>query len=465
MEKRKPILLAVLFALLCLSSAASSMQIHFPKASARPEKASLRAFYEWISANQIPKDALIILRGHTDSDAGNEYNLRLSSRRNEAVRELLRRQGFTRFDASYYGESWPVCDSEDEVCMHSNRRVEIVVLSGEEEAFSEHEKKPREVVFHACANDAYYSLNGGCKLHVPANAFVDEQGRPLSHVRIETVEYLDLTSCIKANVTCTTKDELLRTGGMIHVKAFSGCREAHLAEDAFIGVEFPSQRLNPDTAMRAFAGEVEGGQLVWSLDITAMNEKFDPYSRRFLNKKGKYERDFAIRGSNVRVEYAKGEDPYAYYTQFTGNEAALTPDERTKLVNLVYYGSDINELRFSGLGWMNCDQLMKFREREPLVVRTEQDKDVNYYLLFSSQRCVIPAKKGANGLVVFPGVPPGLKAHIIAYKNFGEESVLSIKDIMTGNDEEQITLQIVPSKDVDALLQKFTGEDNRMASL
>lgn len=70
------------------------------------------------------------VEGHTDSIGTDAYNQRLSSRRAEAVRDVLvDRYGIdaSRLEAIGYGESRPVADNSTELGRAINRRVEASV--------------------------------------------------------------------------------------------------------------------------------------------------------------------------------------------------------------------------------------------------------------------------------------------------------------------------------------------------
>jgi outer membrane protein OmpA-like peptidoglycan-associated protein len=70
------------------------------------------------------------ISGHTDSQASPDYNLELSRRRAESVRDYLVSAGDDRdrFATVGYGESRPVATNETEVGRQQNRRTEFHVL-------------------------------------------------------------------------------------------------------------------------------------------------------------------------------------------------------------------------------------------------------------------------------------------------------------------------------------------------
>ena len=75
-------------------------------------------------------DRNVLIEGHTDSTAPDDYNLALSQRRANAVEDFLIAQGVdpTRISAVGYGERQPIATNDTVAGRQANRRVEIVVL-------------------------------------------------------------------------------------------------------------------------------------------------------------------------------------------------------------------------------------------------------------------------------------------------------------------------------------------------
>lgn len=72
----------------------------------------------------------MIIYGHTDSKGSDEYNLKLSKRRAEAVRKaLVERYGVSSeiLSAKGLGERYPAAPNDTEKNRQKNRRVEFVV--------------------------------------------------------------------------------------------------------------------------------------------------------------------------------------------------------------------------------------------------------------------------------------------------------------------------------------------------
>ncbi len=72
----------------------------------------------------------VLIEGHTDSRGSEAYNLKLSQKRANAVKEALIERGIdpSRIIAKGYGEAYPVASNLTAAGRQQNRRVEIVIL-------------------------------------------------------------------------------------------------------------------------------------------------------------------------------------------------------------------------------------------------------------------------------------------------------------------------------------------------
>ena len=77
-----------------------------------------------------PELLLVLIEGHTDSRAGETYNLDLSKRRAASVRSYLEESGVQpeRLCSQGFGQSRPVAENDNEEGMARNRRVEFTLL-------------------------------------------------------------------------------------------------------------------------------------------------------------------------------------------------------------------------------------------------------------------------------------------------------------------------------------------------
>ena len=73
----------------------------------------------------------VLIEGHSDNLGHEEYNIRLSQQRAEAVRDLLVARGVAvqRIRTKGYGSKFPIVDNDSAVGRQQNRRVEVIVLN------------------------------------------------------------------------------------------------------------------------------------------------------------------------------------------------------------------------------------------------------------------------------------------------------------------------------------------------
>lgn len=69
-----------------------------------------------------------IIAGHTDSRASDEYNMRLSYNRANAVARVAKSSGARIADVRGYGERMPAASNSTRAGMAKNRRVEIICI-------------------------------------------------------------------------------------------------------------------------------------------------------------------------------------------------------------------------------------------------------------------------------------------------------------------------------------------------
>jgi outer membrane protein OmpA-like peptidoglycan-associated protein len=74
-------------------------------------------------------DRKVLIEGHTDARGADDYNVQLSERRADAVRDALVARGISadRIRTVGLGESYPIAGNDTTAGMQANRRVEIVI--------------------------------------------------------------------------------------------------------------------------------------------------------------------------------------------------------------------------------------------------------------------------------------------------------------------------------------------------
>ena len=101
----------------------------FDKANLKPGSArSLTSVAEFLRENPQRK---ITIEGYTDNLGSDAYNLQLSQRRADSVRDFLVQNGISadRITARGLGEEYPVASNETQAGRQENRRVQIIIVN------------------------------------------------------------------------------------------------------------------------------------------------------------------------------------------------------------------------------------------------------------------------------------------------------------------------------------------------
>lgn len=86
-----------------------------------------KAILEAVASRLVREEGSLEVAGHTSSTGSAEFNMMLSQKRAESVRDFLISQGVeaSRLTAQGYGEEQPVATNETKAGQQANKRVEI----------------------------------------------------------------------------------------------------------------------------------------------------------------------------------------------------------------------------------------------------------------------------------------------------------------------------------------------------
>lgn len=95
--------------------------------------ATRRQLTEFAQTLEKYPDTDVLIEGHADASGPDDYNLKLSKERADAVASYLKTAGVkgARLDEKGYGESQPVADNSTETGRAKNRRVDIAVFAND----------------------------------------------------------------------------------------------------------------------------------------------------------------------------------------------------------------------------------------------------------------------------------------------------------------------------------------------
>jgi len=116
---------------LVMNLSSDYLKFDFDKAEVRPENREILSRIAGILMTS--KDYQIYVYGHTDNIGTDEYNLALSERRAESVRDYLVEAGIDAriIDTQGFGKSQPLVPGTDEAARAKNRRVELGIINAQ----------------------------------------------------------------------------------------------------------------------------------------------------------------------------------------------------------------------------------------------------------------------------------------------------------------------------------------------
>lgn len=112
-----------------LPEVTTSMLLYFPFDEAVLESQLLPQVEGLVASLKANPGTHLVINGHADRAGTDTYNLDLSARRADYMRNLLIENGIAATRVTYYafGESDPAIDTPDGVALRANRRVEIFI--------------------------------------------------------------------------------------------------------------------------------------------------------------------------------------------------------------------------------------------------------------------------------------------------------------------------------------------------
>ncbi len=205
-------------------------------------------------------DYSIDIQAHTDDQGDTEYNNRLANDRANSVQNFLLTQSITvdNLTASAFGESNPTFDNTEETGRRLNRRVDIYIKTLASANFSEIQKQWQNDLEQRFSVDGQKRTQvfgkDGTKLWLEANTFVFADGTiPTGEIDLRLTECYSFGNMLLADLSTTSGEKLLQTGGMMKIEAYANGEELVIAEGKSIQAATPTQEFDKD--MQLFYGE------------------------------------------------------------------------------------------------------------------------------------------------------------------------------------------------------------------
>lgn len=120
-------------------------------------------------------------------------------------------------------------------------------------------------VLISTSNDTTINLEGGVKISIPKNIFVDSNGELVDSVEIHFTESLTIESMILENLTTTSDSQLLISNGMLKFEAFSNGNELKIKEGEELLVYFPRNGETEDYDLFYGSRTTEESEINWEI--------------------------------------------------------------------------------------------------------------------------------------------------------------------------------------------------------
>ncbi len=171
-------------------------------------------------------DYEFLVKGHTDHEGTEAYNMALSERRASSIMSYLYQQGIDKSLSSmaFSGEYELLSQSLQSVAMHKNRRVDLTFKRYEFTDISEIEKElqSNSITRSKMNADEEYLMIGktGTFVKVAPNSFLTADGEVYEgEVELVLTEAIHMSNFLEHGLSTVSNGQLLISGGMYKIEA------------------------------------------------------------------------------------------------------------------------------------------------------------------------------------------------------------------------------------------------------
>jgi hypothetical protein len=345
----------------------------------------------------------IVLRGYADTIGRSKYNMELSKQRAVTVRDFLIAKGVERehIAQEFFGEQKA---KEDQLF---NRRVSVYVSKGDNTKLTSYHQVIESITpqkeIRAITPTQTNVIKGkkGTNVTIPANAFVDRHGNPVTGtVVVEISEYYSTADYISKGLSTISEGQLLVSGGVVDIRAYSDTTELFLKDTMKVKIDFPK---STDKKYSTFYGEPQAdGSMNWKPDKKfKIEEDIYNYDTLGIDRSSPIIIIRRTIAGDKAVIYDKNIKDYRLMTE--ADSTALDMFNNSVKVSASYFRGDgeireneteaskkiYNELHSSKLKWINCDYFYK----DPSVLF------VNYFIRIGN-----PGLKAEKAFLIYDDI-------------------------------------------------------------
>lgn len=264
----KKLTLILMISSLSIFTFSQSLTVDFEFGKSQLDKKSKAYITEFVKANN-PSE--VILKGFADTVGTVFYNKLLVKRRLNVIEDVLRNIDETiEIETINFGEEKSASNDV------GFRKVDIFLPQINYCRKVPNYKKPQSFLIDNI-NDTTIECENGTKIKIPKNSFIikENEAMPKGLIELQVTEYYDISEMIDANLSTQSGHEILETGGMLYIQAFSNNNECVIGNKASIGINF--RDITESDSMHVFTGNETDDGVDWELlNATLVKGKSEP---------------------------------------------------------------------------------------------------------------------------------------------------------------------------------------------
>ena len=223
---------------------------------------------------------------------------------------------------------------------------------------------------------------------------------------------------ITANLNTMSNNEILESGGMIHISASNSGEKLSLEK----GKEIIIQMATKDTlrGMQTFISENNGNEMNWTLPKPNHIDTIN-------NKKSKKSDREPIMHILRRIFSSKStNDVITDYDPYEGVSDKAIQNQLGNLDNII--------IKSNQLGWINCDRFPNIKNKTNIIVSIDTLYWPVVRLVFKDINSIMPGNYDRNKNIIFSNIPIGYNLTLIAFSLINNEPYFTSKEIKVTKD-------------------------------
>jgi hypothetical protein len=282
-------------------------------------------------------------------------------------------------------------------------------------------------------------------IEIRKNSFVDKEGYPVKYIEVLLKEFYSPMDFVSNRLSTMTSDgRLLRSSGMIQIRANSEGEEVYLKEGATVKLGFP--RVQESRVANLFQG-IEGAnaEIVW--------EKLEPvHIDTFVYRTVIIEAlSYGVEKLTINLFAVVGYDTVdineTNYEQFKKFKAIDTgfnyfeSDSTSGLEGRSYFSID-NYYTFqtADLGFVNCDIFID-EELFPFIVKTDKSNSDVFIVLNGMNSVIYPDSTSEDKRNYFFRLPDDIPISVVAYSKVKDVNMFDLASINSSQQTIELTLK------------------------